>query len=139
MTGFYMMANLTFKVLNANAITLTHFMPLIPFCITWKHQCGGCSKVGKPLCYHASNPGSISRGSHTIRSPSRCWANSAFHPFEVGKWVPDNTGANSGSSTMRVAPMDHLWWYDRPLSIYDAGLVGRTMSTKLTEPWFRCA
>ena len=53
-----------------------------------------CSIVGKSLCYHASNLGSIPHGSHTTRSPSsRCQANSIFHPSEVGKWVPVNTGA----------------------------------------------
>ena len=41
---------------------------------------------------------------------SRCYANSVFHPSEVR--VPDSTGANSGSSTMRVAPIDNHWWYD---------------------------
>ena len=30
-----------------------------------------CSIVGKPLCYHASDPGSIPWGSHTTRSPPR--------------------------------------------------------------------
>ena len=30
-----------------------------------------CSIVGKPLCYHASDPGSIIRGSQTTRSPPR--------------------------------------------------------------------
>ena len=57
---------------------------------------------------------------------SLCQANSAFHPSEVGKWVPDNTGANSGSQTMRVAPIDHHWWYDRRLSTYDPRSAGRT-------------
>ena len=28
----------------------------------------GCSIVGKPLCYHSSDPGLIPRGSHTTRS-----------------------------------------------------------------------
>ena len=27
---------------------------------------------------------------------------------------------------MRVAPIDHLWWYDRHLRTYDPGSVGRT-------------
>ena len=31
---------------------------------------GGCSIVGKPLCYHASDPGSISRGGYTNRLPT---------------------------------------------------------------------
>ena len=61
-----------------------------------------------------------------LPTSSRCKANSAFHPSEVGKWVPDNTGANSGSSTMRVAPIDHHRWYDRRLRTYDPGSVGRT-------------
>ena len=30
---------------------------------------GGCSIVGKPLCYHANRPYSISHGGHTNRSP----------------------------------------------------------------------
>ena len=57
---------------------------------------------------------------------SRYQTNSAFHPSKVGKWVPDNTGANSGSSTMSVTPIDHHWWYDRRLRTYDPGSVGRT-------------
>ena len=51
----------------------------------------------------------------------RCWANSVYLPSEVGKWVPDNNGANSESSTTRVGPIDYHWWYDRQLSIYDPG------------------
>ena len=87
--------------------------------------------VGKPLCYHARDPGSIPLGGHTNR-PSYLLAllgqlsPPALHPSEVGKWVPDNTGANSGSSTMRVAPIDHHRWYDRRLRTYDPGSVGRT-------------
>ena len=49
-----------------------------------------------------------------------------------------NTAANSGSSTMRVALINHHWWYDRRLSTYHPGSVGHTMSTKLTESRFRC-
>ena len=30
------------------------------------------------------------------------------------------------SSTMRVAPIEHHWWYDRRLSTYNPGSVGRT-------------
>ena len=30
---------------------------------------GSCSIVSKPLCYHTSDPRSISRGGHTSRSP----------------------------------------------------------------------
>ena len=54
----------------------------------------------------------------TSRSPSRCLANSAFHPSEIGKWVPDTPGANFRSSTMRVAPIGQYWWYDLLLSTY---------------------
>ena len=54
----------------------------------------------------------------TSRSPSRCLANSAFHPSEIGKWVPDTPGANFRSSTMRVAPISQYWWYDLLLSTY---------------------
>ena len=91
---------------------------------------GGCSIVGKPLCYHASNSGSIQRGGYTNRFPyilvlldqlslpSFC--------SEVSKWVPDNTAANSGSSTMKIAPIDHHWWYDQQLHTYNSGSVGRT-------------
>ena len=53
--------------------------------------------------------------------------------------MPENTGANTGSSTMKVALIDHHWWYDRRLSTYVPRSVGGTMSTKLKEPWFRCA
>ena len=99
----------------------------------------GCSVVGKSLCYHTSDRIRFPLDLHTTRSPGRCQANSGIQPSEVGKWVPDNTGAKSGSSTMRVAPIDHHWWYDLRLSSYDPGSVGRTMSTKLTESQFRCA
>ena len=58
--------------------------------------------------------------------PRAARANSVFHPSEVGKWVPDNTGANSESSTMRVAPIDQHRWYDRRLRTYGPGSVGRT-------------
>ena len=57
---------------------------------------------------------------------SQRYANSAIHPSEVGKGVTDNTGANSGSSSMRVAPIDHHWWYDQRPRTYDPGSVGRT-------------
>ena len=57
----------------------------------------------------------------------------------LNEWVSDNTGANSGSSIMSVAPIDHHCRYGRRLSTYDPRLVGRSMSTKLTEPRFRCA
>ena len=101
---------------------------------------GSCSIEGKPLCYHANDLGSISGGGHTTRSPYllALLGQLSLCPSEVGKWVPDNIGANSGSSTMRIAPIDHHWWYDRRLSTYNPGSVGRTMSTKLTEPRFRC-
>ena len=78
----------------------------------------GYSIVDKSLCYHAGNSGLIPRGGHTIKSPisPRCWANSAFHHSEVGKLVTGNTGPNINSTTMRVAPIDHHWWYNLPLS-----------------------
>ena len=57
----------------------------------------------------------------------------------LNEWVSDNTGANSGSSMMRVAPIDHHCRYGGRLSTYDPRLVGRSMSTKLTEPRIRCA
>ena len=40
-----------------------------------------------------------------VRFPifSHCQVNSVFHPSEVGKGVPDNTGANSRLSMIRVA------------------------------------
>ena len=38
-----------------------NFSPLV-------NNLGGCSIVGKPLCYHVSNPGSI-LGGHATRSP----------------------------------------------------------------------
>ena len=46
-------------------------------------------------------------------------ANPSFHSSEVGEWQPDDTGAKSGSSAMRFAPIDHRWWYNRGLRIYD--------------------
>ena len=51
---------------------------------------------------------------------------SVVHPSEASKWVLHNTGARSGSSTMRVAPIDHHWWYDRRLGTYNPRSVGRT-------------
>ena len=47
------------------------------------------SVVGKPLCYHGSNPGLIRHGGYTIRSPN-LRTNLAFHPSEVRKRILDN-------------------------------------------------
>ena len=85
-------------------------------------QCG-CGVVGKPLFYHAGNPGSISRA-----IPTDLPTSSRHNPSEIGKWIPDNTGANSeSSSTMRVAPINHDRWYDRQPRTYDPGSVGGTV------------
>ena len=35
---------------------------------------------------------------------------------------------------MRVAPIDHHWWYDHRLSTYGPRLVGHTRVDWLTEP-----
>ena len=43
---------------------------------------------------------------------SLCQANSALNP--------------SDSSTIRVAPIDHYWWYDQRLGKYDPRSLGRT-------------
>ena len=53
--------------------------------------------------------------------------------IRYAKWVPDNTGADSGSSTMRVAPIDYHWWYDRRLRTYHPGLVGHTQVNWVDE------
>ena len=98
---------------------------------------GSCSIVGKLLCYRRSDPGSIPCGGQTTTDhliSSHYQANSAFHPSQVGKLVTDKTGANSVSSTMRVAPIDHRWWYDRWLSTYNPGSVGHTQVGWSTEP-----
>ena len=58
--------------------------------------------------------------------------------LQVGKFIHSGE-EGSGTSTMRVAPIDQHWWYDRRLSTYDPGSVGHTMTTKLTEPRSRCA
>ena len=41
------------------------------FYVFYHYRClsGGCSIVGKPLCYHASDLGFIRRGFHITRSP----------------------------------------------------------------------
>ena len=62
--------------------------------INFEHS--GCSIVGKPLCYHASNPGSNPRGSHTSRSPPRTArpTQSSILPRSVNEYLI-NTGTNS--------------------------------------------
>ena len=35
---------------------------------------------------------------------------------------------------MRVAPIDHHWWYDRRLTTYDPGSVGHTQVDWSKEP-----
>ena len=86
-----------------------------------------CSVVGKPLCYHASDPGSIPRGGHTNRSPYllalQGQLSLSILPRSVNEY---RMSTNSGSSTMRVAPIDHHWWYDRQLRTSDPGSVDRT-------------
>lgn len=98
--------------------------------ILWKPICSAsdCSIMGKLLCYHASDLDSIPWGGHTNRSPYLLvlHANSAFHPFEICKWVPHKTGATSGSPMMRVAFIGNHWWYDQQLNAYDPGSVGYT-------------
>ena len=63
-------------------------------------QIGSCSIVGKPLCYGASKPDLIPHGGQTNRSPCLFMLLCQLSPpsSEVGKCVPDNNGANSGST-----------------------------------------
>ena len=74
-----------------------------------------CCMAGKPPCYHAGDPVLIPCGSQNKRSP---------YIHAVDKWVKNKTGANSGSYTMRVAPINHHWCYDRRLSTYNPELAG---------------
>ena len=88
------------------------------------------SAESKLLCFHASYPALIPLEIILADLPvsSRCYANSAYHRSEVGKWVTDNTGANSGTTggmTDRLVPTILIWQ------------VAPT-STELIEPWFRC-
>ena len=53
--------------------------------------------------------------------------------------VPDNTGATSTSSTIRVAPTNHHWWYGRQLSIYNHRLVDCIGVDSFKKPRFRFA
>ena len=48
---------------------------------------GGCSMVGKPLCYHARDPSLVPRGGHTTRSPNllALLGQLSLPPFELGK------------------------------------------------------
>ena len=57
-----------------------------------------CSILRKPLCYQARDLVLSSCRGNTI--------------ITIGKWLPDNTEAIAGSSTMTVALIDHHWWYD---------------------------
>ena len=71
-------------------------------------------KVGKPLCYHASDPGSIPRGGHTTRSPYHPRAARPTQPSILPRSANEyrimlGLRANSGSSMMKVAPLDHHW------------------------------
>ena len=97
--------------------------------------------MSKPLCFHARGPGSIPWGVHSTRSPYllTLLGQLSLLSCRGDKWALGNTGAISGSSTTRITPINHHWWYDRRLSTYHSGSVGRTMSTKLTEPRFRYA
>ena len=54
-------------------------------------------------------------------------------------WYVIKSLVNLGSLMMRVAPINQHWWYDRRLGTYDTGSVGNIISTKLTEPRFKCA
>ena len=67
--------------------------------------------IDKPMCYHASNLGSIHCGCYANRSPYLLVlpGQLAFHSSVVGKWILDNTGTNSESSAIRVASIDHSW------------------------------
>ena len=89
--------------------------------------------VGKPLCYHASDLGAIPRGGYNNRFP--------YVLALLGQLsLPSFRGREMKYQIIPgLAPIDHRWWHDRPLSTYDPGLVGRTRVDSLTEPWFNCA
>ena len=77
------------------------------------------------FCYRWPGFNSTWRSNHqTSKFSLRCFANSAFHPSKVWKWVACNTRANFRSLAMRVAPINHHWWYDHWLSNYNPGSVG---------------
>ena len=44
-----------------------------------------------------------------------------------------NSRANYGPSTIRVALINHRWWYDGRLSTYDPGSVGHTQINYPTQ------
>ena len=46
-----------------------NYFPWLVSCRLIRLNFGGCSIVGKPLCYHARDPGSIPHGGRTNRSP----------------------------------------------------------------------
>ena len=72
----------------------------------------------KTHLYVVFKPCTIPHGCHTNRSPYLCALLGELSlPFEVGKWVPDNTRTNSHSSMRRVAPIHLHWWCDQQLSI----------------------
>ena len=96
----------------------------------------GCTIVGKPLCYHASNNGFDSFWISYYQIPPH--AARPTQPSIIPRTVNEYRIIQE-PLMMRVPPIDHHLWYDRCLSTYDPGLVGNTMSTKLTEPRLRCA
>ena len=86
-----------------------------------------CSIEGKPLCYHSSDSDLIPLGGHTNRSPSLL--------VLLGQLsLSSFWGANTGSSPVRVAPVDHHWWYDRRVCAYVPGSVGHIQVDWSTEP-----
>ena len=112
-------------------ISLTHFSPMFNlryieiYCVNlkitglciWpliKYCSCTCSRVGKRLCTVRGTRACFPVETKLVAlSNSTCrQANSVFHPSEVCKLVPDNSGAKSGSMMIRVAPIKHHWWYD---------------------------
>ena len=81
----------------------------------------------KPPTYFVSSSDTsfITRQCHTIRFPNLL-ISTAFHPSKNKNWILVNNEANIRSTKMRVAPINHHWWFDLPLSTYYPRLVGHT-------------
>ena len=103
--------------------------------------------MGKLLCNHVRNPGWIACQGKTIRAPNfqisklQIWSSQSFNLSRLEndyRVIPELTTIES--FTMRVAPIDHHWWYDCQVITYDPRLVGRTNLALVDRKlWFRGA
>ena len=103
------------KMLGIQIIEQTHFLEYT---------------AHKPPTYFVSSSDTsfITRQCHTIRFPNLLilLISTAFHPSKNKNWILVNNEANIRSTKMRVAPINHHWWFDLPLSTYYPRLVGHT-------------